>query len=166
MVHTLRAPPSTLLCSDSTPLPFSYRLTVSTIRLTRHPTAATATHDSVLNDSAYTHTDCLTHSALTLRTSQDLLAQVKTCWAHLMLPLGKNKKNAEMSSPTRLPTVIYRPQCRTPSFPLFGPQSHHSRSHSLQSLFVGFFGGHLAFALLLDDFPATSSRHFPQPRQP
>ena len=159
MVHTLRAPPSTILCSHSQHLYLLVTASQSALFGSQVTLLQQLPHTTLSRTTLLTLTLTASHSALTLRTSQDLLAQVKTCWAHLMLPLGKNKKNAEMSSPTRLPTLSYRPQRRTPSFPLFGPQPHHSRSHNLQSLFVGFLGG---IWLLLEStmfpplLPATS----------
>ena len=161
--HTTCATVHDTLLTLSAPLPFSYRLTVSTIRLTSHTTAATATHDSVSNDSAYTHTDGLTlstdsaHKSRLARTSQDLLGT-----SHVASGEKQKKRRDELAHTTAHTEL---PPTAPHSFfsPLWSAATPLSLTQS-SVLVCRFFGGHLAFARI-DDVPATSSRHFPQPRQ-
>ena len=157
--HTTCATVHDTLLTLSAPLPFSYRLTVSTIRLTSHTTAATATHDSVSNDSAYTHTDGLTlstdsaHKSRLARTSQDLLGT-----SHVASGEKQKKRRDELAHTTAHTEL---PPTAPHSFfsPLWSAATPLSLTQS-SVLVCRFFGGHLALARI-DDVPATSSRHFP-----
>ena len=145
--HTLRAPPSTILCSHSTPLPESHTTaSQSALPLFGSPVTLLQqlSHTTLSQTTPRTLTLTASHSALTLRTSQDLLAQVKTCWAHLMVPRGNNKKNAEMSSPTRLPTLSTAHSAALLIFPSL-VRSHITLAHTVFSPCLPFFCGASGF---------------------